>query len=158
MSYQKLLGKLQAKECKPSVPMIGPGDLLKVGVLIQEGNKSRVQPFQGTVLGIHSNQASTTITLRRLAQIVNVERVLLIHSAKVATIQVLRRYKVRRSKLYYLRLSILKRIVLNKSYHKMLSILRYCLKKRMHPWLNGESAQLIIGDLAGSTPAGCSPP
>src|SRR6476620_6876297 len=103
MSYQKLLGKLQAKECKPSVPMIEPGELLKVGVLIQEGNKSRVQPFQGTVLGIHSNQASTTITLRRLAQIVNVERVLFIHSAKVATIQVLRRYKVRRSKLYYLR-------------------------------------------------------
>nr|WKT06209.1 ribosomal protein L19 [Interfilum sp. SAG 36.88] len=103
MSYQELLGKLQAKECKPSVPIIGPGDLLKVGVLIQEGNKSRVQPFQGTVIGIHSNQASTTITLRRLAQVVNVERVLLIHSAKIASIQVLRRYKVRRSKLYYLR-------------------------------------------------------
>nr|YP_010933106.1 ribosomal protein L19 [Klebsormidium subtilissimum]WKT08157.1 ribosomal protein L19 [Klebsormidium subtilissimum] len=103
MSYQELLGRLQAKECKPNIPVIGPGDLLRVGVLIQEGNKSRIQPFQGTVLGIHSNQASTTLTLRRLAQVVNVERVLLLHSTKIATIQVLRRYKIRRSKLYYLR-------------------------------------------------------
>ena len=47
MSYQELLGKLQAKECKPSIPVIGPGDLLRVGVLIQEGSKSRIQPFQG---------------------------------------------------------------------------------------------------------------
>ena len=103
MTYKELIKKLQAKECKQNVPIIGPGDLLKVGVLIQEGNKSRIQPFQGTVLGIHSNQASTTVTLRRLSQMINVERVLLIHSAKIGDIQVLRKHKVRRSKLYYLR-------------------------------------------------------
>nr|WKT07830.1 ribosomal protein L19 [Klebsormidium sp. TAA2-JRJ3pt] len=103
MSYQKLLEQLQTKECKANLPLIGPGDLLKVGVLIREGNKSRIQPFQGTVLGIHSNQASTTVTLRRLTKQVNVERVLLIHSVKIASIQILGRYKVRRSKLYYLR-------------------------------------------------------
>nr|YP_010932374.1 ribosomal protein L19 [Hormidiella parvula]WKT06012.1 ribosomal protein L19 [Hormidiella parvula] len=103
MSYAQLVSKIEANECKPNLPIISPGDLLRVGVLIREGNKSRVQPFEGTVLGIRRRGSGTTVVLRRLTQGVSVERVLLLHSLKIASIRVLRRSKVRRAKLYYLR-------------------------------------------------------
>nr|YP_010933427.1 ribosomal protein L19 [Streptosarcina arenaria]WKT08869.1 ribosomal protein L19 [Streptosarcina arenaria] len=103
MSYAELVSKIEATQSKTDLPSIHPGDLLRVGVVIREGNKSRVQPFEGTVIATHHRGAGTTVVLRRLSQGVSVERVLLVHSIKIASLKVLRRSKVRRAKLYYLR-------------------------------------------------------
>jgi large subunit ribosomal protein L19 len=72
-------------------------------VKIKEGNKERVQPYEGTVIAMRNGGINETITVRRVFQGVGVERVFLIHSPRIATIQVMRRGKVRRAKLYYLR-------------------------------------------------------
>ena len=74
-----------------------------MGVLIQEGNKERIQPYQGTVIAQHRGGMNTTITVRRIFQGIGVERVFTIHSPCVKEIEIVRRAKVRRSKLYYLR-------------------------------------------------------
>jgi large subunit ribosomal protein L19 len=79
------------------------GDTVRVGVRIKEGNKERVQPYEGTVIAMRNGGINETITVRRVFQGVGVERVFLIHSPRIATIQVMRRGKVRRAKLYYLR-------------------------------------------------------
>nr|WKT05778.1 ribosomal protein L19 [Entransia fimbriata] len=92
------------------IPVIHSGDLLRVGLLIKEGNKSRIQPFEGTVLSIQNQNNSTTIILRRLSRGISVERVLLIYSNQVAMLQVLRESKVNRAKLYYLRNTKIRRI------------------------------------------------
>jgi len=88
---------------KDSLPTIHVGDTIKVGVRIQEGGKERIQPFEGTVIGMRHGGINKTITVRRIFQGVGVERVFLIHSPIVANIEILRRGKVRRAKLYYLR-------------------------------------------------------
>lgn len=88
---------------KGSLPSINVGDTVKVGVRIQEGGKERVQPFEGTVIAKRNGGVNETITVRRIFQGVGVERVFLINSPIVANIQIIRRGKVRRAKLYYLR-------------------------------------------------------
>lgn len=88
---------------KGSLPSLNVGDTIKVGVRIQEGGKERVQPFEGTIIAMRNGGINETITVRRIFQGVGVERVFLLHSPKVANIQVIRRGKVRRAKLYYLR-------------------------------------------------------
>lgn len=87
-----------------SLPEIRVGDTIKLGVSITEGNKERVQSTEGVVISKHNAGLNTTITLRRVMQGVGVERVYLLHSPKLKNIEVIRRSKVRRSKLYYLRL------------------------------------------------------
>jgi large subunit ribosomal protein L19 len=74
-----------------------------VGVKIQEGGKERIQPYEGTVIAMRHGGINQTITVRRIFQGVGVERVFLVHSPLVANIKILRRGKVRRAKLYYLR-------------------------------------------------------
>lgn len=88
---------------KSSLPSLNVGDTIKVGVRIQEGGKERVQPFEGTIIAMRNGGINETITVRRVFQGVGVERVFLLHSPKVANITVIRRGKVRRAKLYYLR-------------------------------------------------------
>lgn len=88
---------------KDKLPTLYVGDTIKVGVRIQEGGKERVQPFEGTIIAMRNGGINRTITVRRVFQGVGVERVFLIHSPIVADIEVLRRGKVRRAKLYYLR-------------------------------------------------------
>lgn len=87
-----------------SLPLINVGDTLKLGVSITESNKERIQFTEGVVIARKHSGLNTTITLRRVMQGVGVERVYLLHSPKLKTIEVLRSSKVRRSKLYYLRL------------------------------------------------------
>ena len=72
-------------------------------MLIQEGNKQRVQPYEGTIIAQHRASVYTTVTVRRVFQGVGVERVFLVHSPSIREIQILKRPKVRRAKLYYLR-------------------------------------------------------
>jgi large subunit ribosomal protein L19 len=79
------------------------GDTVRVGVRITEGNKERIQPYEGTVIAKRHGGLNETITVRRIFQGVGVERVFLVHSPQVASIKVERRGKVRRAKLFYLR-------------------------------------------------------
>jgi large subunit ribosomal protein L19 len=88
---------------KPDLPEIFVGDTIKVGVKIQEGGKERIQPYEGVVIAKRHGGINATITVRKIFQGVGVERVFLIHSPRIASIKVIRRGKVRRAKLFYLR-------------------------------------------------------
>nr|YP_010873252.1 ribosomal protein L19 [Nemalion vermiculare]WGV34431.1 ribosomal protein L19 [Nemalion vermiculare] len=88
---------------KKDLPGINIGDSLRIGLLIQEGNKERIQYAEGVVIAKHNAQLNSTITLRKVIQGMGVERVYLVHSPRIQSINVTRRSKVRRSKLYYLR-------------------------------------------------------
>ncbi len=103
MNAQEIIRSIEAEQIKENLPVIYVGDTVKVGVLIQEGGKERVQPYEGTVIAMRNGGINETITVRRIFQGVGVERVFLLHSPRVASIQILRRGKARRAKLYYLR-------------------------------------------------------
>jgi large subunit ribosomal protein L19 len=100
---QEVIRSIEQEYLKSDLPVIHVGDTVKVGVRIQEGGKERVQPYEGTVIAMRNGGINETITVRRIFQGVGVERVFLLHSPRVASIQVLRRGKARRAKLYYLR-------------------------------------------------------
>jgi large subunit ribosomal protein L19 len=103
MKAQEIIRSIEQEYLKSDLPIIHVGDTVKVGVRIQEGGKERVQPYEGTVIAMRNGGINETITVRRIFQGVGVERVFLLHSPRVASIQVLRRGKARRAKLYYLR-------------------------------------------------------
>ena len=103
MKAQEIIRSIEAEQLKTNLPNIYVGDTVKVGVKIKEGNKYRVQPYEGVVIARRNGGINETITVRRVFQGVGVERVFLLHSPRIETIQVLRRGKVRRAKLYYLR-------------------------------------------------------
>ena len=98
--------KIQAfvnEQLKTDVPQFGIGDSVKVYIRITEGEKERIQLFEGTVIARHGGGISETFTVRRVAYGVGVEKTFPIHSPNVEKIEVFRRAKVRRAKLYYLR-------------------------------------------------------
>nr|SCW23059.1 Ribosomal protein L19 [Nemalion sp. H.1444] len=95
--------EIEEKYMKKELAQIKVGDSLKIGLLIQEGNKERIQYAEGVVIAKHNAQLNTTVTLRKVVQGIGVERIYLIHSPRIQSINVTRRSKVRRSKLYYLR-------------------------------------------------------
>ena len=95
---------LENKFLNVNLPLIRVGDTIKLGVSITEVNKERVQFTEGVVIAKKNSGLNATITLRRVMQGVGVERVYLLHSPKLKSLEVLRSSKVRRSKLYYLRL------------------------------------------------------
>jgi large subunit ribosomal protein L19 len=103
MHAQEIIRSIEQEQLKSDLPIIYVGDTIKVGVRIQEGGKERVQPYEGTVIAMRNGGINETITVRRVFQGVGVERVFLLHSPRVANIQILRRGKARRAKLYYLR-------------------------------------------------------
>ena len=88
---------------KEEKPQFNIGDVIRIGVKIREGEKERIQAFEGTVIAKNNSGIAETFTVRRIAYGVGVERVFPIHSPNVTEIKVIRRGKVRRSKLYYLR-------------------------------------------------------
>lgn len=103
MKLSTVLSQIQTKQLKENVPTIGIGDIIRVGILIQEGDKKRVQNFEGTVIAKHNAGLRSNITVRKTFQGVGVERVFPVHSPIIKTIEILRRSKVRRAKLFYLR-------------------------------------------------------
>ena len=103
MRFKQIINKIELDQLKTKLPKISIGDTVKVGVLIQEGNKQRVQPYEGTVIAQHQAGLNSTITVRSLFQGVGVERTFTLHSPSLKNIEVTRRAKVRRAKLYYLR-------------------------------------------------------
>ena len=98
-----LLENIEKRFLNPNIPVVNVGDTVKLGVSITEGNKERVQFAEGVIIAIKHSGLNKTITVRRIVQGVGVERVYLIHSPKLKTIEVIRASVVRRSKLYYLR-------------------------------------------------------
>ena len=88
---------------KSDAPVIEIGDTVKVSVKIREGDKERIQLFEGTVIARKGSGVSETFTVRRVSYGVGVERVFPVHSPNVAKVEVVRHGRVRRSKLYYLR-------------------------------------------------------
>lgn len=103
MNNYNLMARIEESQLKSSLPQISIGDTVKIGILIQEGNKERVQAYEGTVIAKHKAGINTNVTVRRVFQGVGVERVILVHSPRVTTIDVLKSSKIRRAKLYYLR-------------------------------------------------------
>ena len=98
-----LIEQIEEKYKKSEIPHIEIGDTIRMGLLIQEGNKERIQYAEGVVIAKRNSTINTTITLRKIIQGIGVERVYLIHSPRIQSIKIVRRSKVRRAKLYYLR-------------------------------------------------------
>ncbi len=94
---------MTADSMKENVPEFGIGDVVRVDVKIREGERERIQAFEGTVIAKRGSGVTQTFTVRRVAYGVGVERVFPLHSPNVADVKVVRYGKVRRSKLYYLR-------------------------------------------------------
>ena len=102
-SSSNLIKEFEREQLKKQLPEIYVGDTVKVGVKITEGNKERVQPYEGVVIAKRHGGLHQTITVRRIFQGIGVERVFMLHSPQVASLKVERRGKVRRAKLFYLR-------------------------------------------------------
>jgi large subunit ribosomal protein L19 len=103
LNAQKIIKDIENQFLKTNLPSLRIGDNVKIGVKIIEGNKERVQFYEGTVIARKNSSLNTTITVRKILQGIGVERIFLIHSPKIDSITVLRSSKVRRAKLYYLR-------------------------------------------------------
>lgn len=103
LDTQNTIKNLESNFIKKDLPLLKIGDGVKIGVKIVEGNKERIQFYEGTIIARKNSSINTTITVRKVLQGIGIERVFLIHSPKIDSIQVLRSSKVRRAKLYYLR-------------------------------------------------------
>ena len=103
MNAEQIIRSIEAEQIKTDLPVIYVGDTVRVGVRIREGGKERTQPYEGTVIAKRNGGINETITVRRIFQGIGVERVFLLHSPRIQGIKVIRRGKVRRAKLYYLR-------------------------------------------------------
>ena len=98
-----LIQAIESEQLKNAYPDVSIGDYVKVHLKIKEGNRERIQVFEGTVIARKGGGLSETLTVRRLSYGVGVERILPIHSPKIERIEIVRKGRVRRAKLYYLR-------------------------------------------------------
>jgi large subunit ribosomal protein L19 len=100
----QLIRALESEQFKADVPQFGPGDTVRVHAKVVEGNRERIQVFEGVVIRRRSGGINENFTVRRIASHgVGVERTFLIHSPRIDKIEVVRTGRVRRAKLYYLR-------------------------------------------------------
>ncbi|MCC7391919.1 50S ribosomal protein L19 [Candidatus Sumerlaeota bacterium] len=99
----KLIAEVEAPLLKSNIPNVRPGDTIRVAVRIVEGDKERVQPYEGIVIKRRGSGVRETITVRRISFGVGMERTFQLHSPRIEGIEVVRLGKVRRAKLYYLR-------------------------------------------------------
>mgnify|MGYP001502064605 CR=1 FL=1 len=98
-----LIDAVEAQQLKSETPDIRPGDTLKVHMKIVEGEKERVQLFEGVLIRLHGGGIRKTMTVRKISFGVGVERIFPIHSPRVEKIEVVKRANVRQARLYYLR-------------------------------------------------------
>jgi large subunit ribosomal protein L19 len=97
---------VEAMQMKTDLPEFSPGDTVNVHVRVVEGEKERIQQFQGEVIGRRGAGMGATFTVRKISDGVGVERIFPLHSPRVAKIEVLKKGKVRRAKLYYRRKTV----------------------------------------------------
>lgn len=98
-----IIDKINAEQLKPNVPEFRVGDTVKVDVKIIEGKRERIQAFEGVVVAKKGGSVSETFTVRKVSSGVGVERTFQLHSPRIAGIEVVRKGKVRRAKLTFLR-------------------------------------------------------
>ena len=98
-----IISGLEQEQLRKDIPDFRPGDTVKVHVKVVEGNRERVQVFEGVVIGRQNGGVRETFTVRRVSYGIGVERTFLVHSPRLAKIEVSRRGIVRRAKLHYLR-------------------------------------------------------
>ena len=98
-----ILKQIEQSQLKQDVPDFRPGDTVRVEVKVVEGNRERLQAFEGVVIKRAGQGLTETFTVRRISYGVGVERMFLVHSPRIEKIEVTRRGRVRRAKLYYLR-------------------------------------------------------
>ncbi len=98
-----LIDQIEAGELKKEAPAVRIGDTVRAHIRIVEGEKERTQVFEGIVIRLHGGGARETMTVRKVSFGVGVERILPLHSPRLEKVEVVKRAKVRRAKLYYLR-------------------------------------------------------
>jgi len=98
-----IIDRLESGLIRKDLPRITPGDTVKVHVKVKEGEKERIQIFQGIVIGIRGGGTRTSFTVRKVSSGVGVERIFPLNSPTISKMEVLRHGKVRRAKLYFLR-------------------------------------------------------
>ena len=98
-----LINEIENNQLKTDLHELNSGDSVKVNVKVSEGNRERIQTFEGVIISINGVGISKTITVRKLSFGVGVERIFPVHAPIVESIEIQRKGKVRRSKLYYLR-------------------------------------------------------
>ena len=103
MGREPIIEALEKKQLKTDIPEFRVGDSLRISTKIVEGSKERVQDFEGTCIAKKGHGINRTVSLHRIAYKEGMEKVFLLHSPKIVKIQVTRKGKVRRAKLYYLR-------------------------------------------------------
>jgi large subunit ribosomal protein L19 len=99
----KVIEVIENEQLKTEVPAFGAGDTVVVQVKVKEGNRERLQAFEGVVIGRRNRGVNSSFTVRKISHGVGVERTFQLHSPLIATIEVKRRGDVRQAKLYYLR-------------------------------------------------------
>ena len=99
----KLIKEIENKYIRNDIPVFSSGDTVKVNVRVTEGSRERIQIFEGVVIAINGDGINKTITVRKVSFGIGVERIFPVHAPVVSSIEVLKKGKVRRSKLYYLR-------------------------------------------------------
>jgi len=99
----KIMQELESRSMKRKLPDFGPGDTVVVQVKVREGDRERVQAYEGVVIACKNRGLNSSFTVRKVSHGEGVERVFQTHSPSIADIEVKRRGKVRRAKLYYLR-------------------------------------------------------
>nr|YP_009684070.1 50S ribosomal protein L19 [Lessonia spicata]YP_010990766.1 ribosomal protein L19 [Lessonia nigrescens]QDP13894.1 50S ribosomal protein L19 [Lessonia spicata]QWK42667.1 ribosomal protein L19 [Lessonia spicata]WOX59799.1 ribosomal protein L19 [Lessonia nigrescens] len=103
LNDKELIDSVESIHIKKNLSKIFVGDTVKIGIFIKEGNKERIQYYQGIILGKNNSGINLTISVRKVFQGIGVERNFLIHSPKFESIEIIKSSRVRRSKLYYLR-------------------------------------------------------
>ena len=98
-----MIDMLEKEQMRVDIPRFGPGDTVKVHARVREGEKERIQVFQGVIIKVRRGGVGASFTVRRVAYGVGVERTFPLHSPLVDGVEVVRHGKVRRAKLYYLR-------------------------------------------------------
>lgn len=103
IKFSELINKVEANYTKDHLPDICVGDTVRFGVEIVEGQKVRVQAYEGVIIAKKNSGINKMVTVRRVMQGIGIERSILLHSPKIKSIKIIRSSKVRRAKLYYLR-------------------------------------------------------
>lgn len=99
----EIINNIENSYRKENLPNLFVGDTVKLGVLIKEGNKERIQFYEGILIAMKNSGINKTITVRRVLQGIGIERIFLVHSPKLVSMEVIKSSRIRRAKLYYLR-------------------------------------------------------